>query len=195
MYRHFARHTLLILMLLASGAATADASGKPDNRIYLGVAVGEAMSGRFEGRWDFDVERPRAIYAGWNLAPRWAIEVGYVDLGETVAVNVGAGDFLLVDGHLLDAGVHYRHEIGRRLQLSVGLGVFDLREDGRLSNLFLDPPPVGYGPIDNDQRGAYAELGGRFRFNGMIALRAAYRWYDYDAGHDGSPWLGIEFGF
>jgi hypothetical protein len=195
MYQCLVRHTLSILMLLASGAVLANTGDEPDNRIYLGVAVGEPMTGRFEGDWDFDSETPHALYAGWNLDRHWAIEVGYVNLGDTVALNNSVGDFLRVDGHMLDVGVRYRHPLGRRFEVSAGLGMFDFREDGWLSNLILDPPPVGYGPIDNNDRGVYAEIGGRFHFKGLIALRAAYRWYDFDAGNDGSPWLGIEFGF
>ena len=70
-----------------------------------------------------------------------------------------------------------------------GVGAFDLNEDG-----------TGFGvagpyPINNDDSGAYVEVGARYRFDGPIALRASYQWFDFDAGGDGTPWVGIEVGF
>jgi len=191
------RNTILLCAVLVSNCLLA-ADGESDDqyhRVHFGLRVGSEMTGRFDGGWNFDAETPYGAYAGWYFSDHWAIDLGYTDLGETSTQVNAAQDYFRANGHMLNLGLSYRHRIAERFDLLASLGVFDLREAGELSNLILDPPPIGYGPFRNDDTGAYVELGGRYHFNGPLALRASYQWFDFDRGADGTPWIGLEFGF
>ncbi len=191
------RNTFLFSALLVSSAVlAADSEGDGEyHRVHFGLRVGSEMTSRFDGEWGFDAETPYAAYAGWNFSDHWTIDLGYTDLGETSTRVNAAQDYFRANGHMLNLGLSYRHPIAERFDVFASVGVFDLREAGELFNLILDPPPIGYGPFRNDDTGAYVELGGRYHFNGPLALRASYQWFDFDGGADGTPWIGLEFGF
>ncbi len=198
---HIVRNTFLFSALLVSGDLLA-AEGKGETeadgeypRAHFGLRVGSEMTGRFDGEWNFDADTPYGAYAGWNVSDHWALDFGYTDIGNTSTRVNAAQDYLRADGHMLNLGLNYRRPIAERFDLFASVGVFDLREAANLSNLILDPPPIGYGPFRNDDTGTYIELGVRYRFNGPIALRASYQWFDFDHGADGTPWIGLEFGF
>ncbi len=189
------RECCLVLMLLCGLAANADPA-KDHDRVHVGVRVGNELTNRFDGEWDFfDTKAPRAAYAGWNFNSHWAIELGYTDLGQTRTRFNVVQDYFIADGNLRTLGLSYRRAVAERFDLFAGLGAFNLREAGRLSSVILDPPPIGYGPFAVDDTGAYLELGARYHFDGPLALRASYQWFDFDGGGDGTPWLGFEFGF
>jgi OmpA-OmpF porin, OOP family len=171
------------LALIASAGAMAE------DELYFGLRVGAEMDNRFDfGDSNVDTDTPYSAYGGWNFTENWGIELGYTDVGDSIASGVADGGFEL-NGSLVTAGVSYRYPINERFDIFAAAGAFNLSEDGTFITI------AGPVPAENDDSGAYAEFGGRFHFNEGIALRASYQWFNFDGGNDGTPWLGVEVGF
>lgn len=171
------------LTLLASAGAMAE------DELYFGLRAGSEMDSRFDFGGDpVDVDTPYSAYGGWNFTEHWGIELGYTDVGDSFGNAILDAGFEL-DGSLFTAGVSYRHAINERFDVFAAVGAFALKEDGNLIGI---AGPIAF---DNDDTGAYAEVGGRFHFNEEVALRASYQRFNFDGGSDGTPWLGVEVGF
>lgn len=184
----------LITRLLLSSCAlvfagSAFAADDQDNAGYLGLRVGSDLDDRFpSGPYNVETDTPYSIYGGWNFHSHWGLELGYTDVGDIRAVGIADAGFEL-DANLWTLGVQYRQPFAERFELVAGAGIYQLNEDGHLLTI------AGQVPYDNNETGIQAEVGVRFHFDGPLALRASYQWFDFDGGGDGTPWLGFEFGF
>lgn len=174
---------LSALALVASGTVMAD------NDFYLGARAGSALNDRFDNTAsNVDSDNAYSFNGGWNFNEHWGLELGYIEPGDLHADAVADAGFDL-DGSMVTAGVTYRMPLANNFELLSGVGAFDLNEDGTLTTI------AGPVPVSNDDSGVYVEVGARYRFDGPIALRASYQWFDFDSNGDGTPWIGIEFGF
>lgn len=174
------------ILLMAANAASADSGA------YVGLRAGSEMDSRFGIIENVQVDSPIGLYGGWNFNDHWGIELGYSDLGQSTAAGIADFGFDL-DGRLLTGGVSYRFALNDSFDIFGGVGLFDLSEDGTATTI------IGPVPFDRDDNGLYAEVGGRYHFNDRFALRASYQWFDFSSimtdDSDGTPWLGVEFGF
>jgi len=179
-----ARTTLLMISgLLCASAACAEVGG------YIGARIGDSPDERFGNVvGNLDTDTSYGIYGGWNFHPNWGVEVSYTDLGTSKVVGIADGGFR-VDGDLATVGVVYNQPINENFSLLAGVGGFDRSEDGEALTI------GGPRRLNLDDSGVYIEVGARFRFNGPLAIRASYQWFDFERDSDGIPTLGAEFNF
>lgn len=176
---------LIIASMLLAAANVASADGGA----YVGLRAGSELDSRFNHSAIVNADTPIGIYGGWNFNDQLGVELGYTDLGRSTAPGIADFGFD-VDGNLLTGGLTYRHSISESADLFGGVGLFDLNEDGTAITI---AGPVSF---NNDDNGFYAEVGGRYRFNERLALRASYQWFDFGStaasDSDGTVMLGLE---
>ncbi len=169
--------------LVCAGAAHAQVGG------YIGARVGDSPEDRFGNVvGNVETDTPYGIYGGWNFHPNWGIEVSYSDLGTSEVSGIADGGFR-VDGDLATLGLVYNMPLNDNFSLLAGVGGFDLSEDGTAFTI------AGPQRLNLDDSGVYIEVGARYRFNGPIAIRASYQWFDFERDTDGIPTIGAEFNF
>ncbi len=171
----------LLMMSVATSASAAD--------WYVGVGVAGELDDRTPavGGFGADTETARSLLGGVMLGNGFAFEASHVDLGDaTVAPVADAG--YAVDGRLWTAGLAWSPDTGR-LRPFAKLGWFSRNEDGQALTI------AGPTPVDFDDDGLTAEVGGRWFVTDAFALRAGYRWYDFDPKADGSVQVAAEFHF
>ena len=152
------KHTTLLSLCLA-GSALVSTSVMAEDNFYVGARAGSDLDGRYENF--LPNTRDDNSYGAtfdWYFHDNWGLELGYARLGELYNAGVADAGYRL-DGDLATAGIQYRHPIGDSgFELLSGVGAFDLNEDG-----------TGFGvagpyTINNDDSGAYVEVGARYRF-------------------------------
>lgn len=178
------RRLLSSIFLLASMSTSAQAA-----EWYLGVGAVAELDDRTPnfGSFEPDTETARTLLAGFGLGNDFAIEASYVDLGDAVISPVADAGYA-VDGELWTAGVVWSPDTGP-LRPYAKLGWFSRSEDGQSLTI------AGPSPIDFDDDGLMAELGGRWFITDAFALRAGYARYDFDRDADGSVQVAAELHF
>lgn len=176
-------------MMFFSAVATAQVR---DSGAYAGLRVGSELSYRDWASVEGDGDM-RGLYAGWNFGRHWAVEASYSDLGSTYSVDDGPDQGFGVDGKSWTIGAVFRVPVSERFDLFAGAGLFRLDQDGVVITI------GGPYPSDYSETSIYSELGARFHFNTMLALRGSLQWVDADEYYldtgDARPWLGLEISF
>lgn len=173
---------VLSTALLLAFAATAPAQ---DQSFYAGLDVGGKLDGRFDDFGKLDSDTPFGGHFGWQFHEILSLEAGLINVGETARSAATDAGFEL-DGTLYQLGVVGRIPVAERWELLGGVGAYRLDEDGTTSTL------IGVRPFDNSDSGYFVEAGARFRLNDAWALRAGYRWYDFDPNSEGHATGGVE---
>jgi hypothetical protein len=134
-----------------------------------------------------DAESAASVFGGLRFDNGFGLEASWVDLGRArVSAIADAG--YDVDGDLVALGLTWAPDTGD-LQPYAKLGWFSRSEDGTALTI------AGPRPIDFDDDGLMAELGGRWFVTPSFALRGGYSWYDFDVESDGSAMLAAEWHF
>ena len=156
---------------------------------HLGIGAAAELDGRTPDVGDLepDAETARALVAGLAVGTGFGLEAGWVDLGEA-SVSAVADAGYRVDGDLWSLGLTWTADTGA-LQPYAKLGWFSRSESGQALTI------VGTTPVDFDDDGVMAELGGRWFITDQFALRAGYTWYDFEPDADGSIGLLAELHF
>ena len=173
---------ILSAALLLTVASFAQAQ---DQHFYAGFDVGGKLDGRFDDFGELDGDTPFGGHVGWQFNEILSVEVGLIDVGETTRSAATDAGFEL-DGALYQVGLVGRIPVAEQWELLGGIGAFRLDEDGTALTI------AGPRPFDNSDSGYFVDAGARFRLNDAWALRAGYRWYDFDPNSEGHVTGGVE---
>jgi OOP family OmpA-OmpF porin len=158
---------------------------------YVGLSASDAFDDAADAGsgFDFDVDNGWSIRGGWNFAENWAVEVGWHDFGDFDCCGNVVADFAIdgeSDGYTVAVMYAPRFD---HFQPFGKLGWFHADLDGDGVSI------AGPVELDDSDSGLTFELGARYWFNDVFALRGAYAWYDFDADSDGAFNLGFDVSF
>jgi hypothetical protein len=192
-----------INIMLGAGSAAAD-SQEPERGWFVGLGAATTtpvLRPDFGGSADGAAPR---LLAGRSLGSHWAVELGYLDIGEESGFYrpVCAGDFcpaiangLAVDSRALSLGVRYQWRLGDWRPF-MKLGVHRTDSDIRIASIsFVNGTSQLGNTGDAKQHGGYGELGVGYAFNQHWQLRLSGEWYDFEARDSGNAGLGLLFAF
>jgi hypothetical protein len=154
--RAAARALIPMLLSVAAGTALLPESARAETQhdyyvsLRAGAASTDASRGELERRFAkqgvtasvSDVDGDRAGYGitfGYQVGERWAVELGYLDLGDVdLKFSANSTDFNLArvhpeSGDGITAGARYRHPLGAGFSAQVRAGVFAWEGDYRTS--------------------------------------------------------------
>jgi hypothetical protein len=172
------------IAILFAGLCCSEAKAE----FYAGFGAAGELPDRARGITDnADAETVRSALAGYNFTDTLGVEATYSDLGKLSLTGIADGGFR-TDGDLWSVALTYSPDTGA-LRPYPKLGWFNRNESGRATTI------AGPVPIDFDDDGPIAELGGRWFVNDSVAVRLGYAWYHFDRGSDGSVGAGIEWHF
>lgn len=159
-----------------------------DSPFYLGLEVGSAMEDRFdELGGDIDSDNLWGGYGGYRLTDSLAVELHVNELGESSRSAILDAGFEL-DGTVYSLALVGAFPVHDRVDILAGVGAFRLDEDGQTFTL------LGVRNVDSSDSGLMAEGGVRWHLDQTWALRASWRWYDFERA-DGSLIGAVEASF
>ncbi len=176
------------LTMLLLCAATLSAAA-PETPFRAGLRFGADMKDRLPAHsGSVDTKIPFGVTGGYQFDDIFGIEVGFTDLGRSRAQPIADAGFDL-DGQIWTIGGTAEMPLNESITGFVGAGYFDLSEDGTFSGI------AGPRPFNNDDSGAYLELGLRLAVLDQLDVRGSYQHFNFDSSAEGTPWLGLEARF
>lgn len=154
---------VLAVATLAAAPLAASAQGW-----YAGVGVGQAD-------WDLIGEEDTSlkVFGGYSFNPNFAVEFGYLDLGEAEISGGGASASVTADGFTF-AGVGM-FPVSNNVNILGKLGFFRWDAEAEVTL----PGPVTM-RADDSGTDVFYGFGVQFDVNKSVAVRAEYEIYDID---------------